>query len=1495
MRSLLLALLALVATVSSVGCSYRNEDINRVVQPYWAKAYFTDDNEWYARATVVDAPPEHGWVSIGDGDWLMLDKLRWEVTETELIGWRTYASATGAENEQLPGGQEIYKGQAVARFAVTDHFDIRRDFDPTSGEQANTIGENRDRLWYDREFFRVNWSRNLVETYRGYVNMNTPYGLNLTSNGAGESVVYGSDAPAQPKRWRFEADPETGVPTYFEITTRHEVEPDLYGLFGYYGALSGDSSAALIDVRYSFTRVAKSDYQALAMPPTVILEDEDGKEVRDEKGFAVRIPINDRFGFFGSLGRASFDANRGMISSGQLFNAARFNLWEKSVNDDGTVIPLEQREPKPEAIVYYGNVEHPAQLLEASQEVARQWNKVFRDTVYNVNKARYTGALDADGIPNDVPPMFVFKQNSCNVSNVESVLANLEDNGHDEIVDLVTKEAARVTVNNEVVPFDGTIASVRSRFDAANNGINNMQGNGLGPNGESFTQMQATESQALHDLERICAALEYYTGPDLATGRAAPEGVKQFAYQRLGDIRYSMMNLIVGDFQSGWLGLGPPYADPITGETISATANVSVGILDRGAARAAQMVQALNGENTELDFINGFDLKDYTNQKLLENSKMITRRASQQTKENVARTFAALEGREGALREMAPGRANERFSRLEGTEAEQKLITNDDLALFGAVNPADVATMTQTDALMEAASMVRNPSLRKLGSEAEARAIRMGNRAADAPEMIDSFMIGSALRYKDMSYAERFKKLRIESYISVELHEVGHNVGMFHNFAGSTDAINYGPKFWELHNLPADLNDAIDELSVKADAVSVARVEALENCVDAVEDAAAKLIEEAEAGNVGFGDFLGDVSTQECLTQSEGMYSSIMEYMGTWNSDFNGLGPYDFAANKFGYGQLLEVFPEANLAETQAPGDIKDRLFYDDWRTIPDLFVGATPEEKAEKIQQREYVKMNWTTSSTQQAPLGNEVPYRFGPGNYPEPLVRVYDFGPDTRTNASYQLTRYYQHYYFSHFARNRLWDYDAVNGPLSSDAGIFDDFTQKMQWFFFLSATDPKFKGSYAAEDYLATTTIGMNHFAHVLAEPNSGDFSTLPSYQLFGTTNLRPSERSDAPLNVAIPWSNFDFCTAVNINETDDFGTSMAGAKSGYAAGSVPLGEGRPFFVGFTDDYVDFYIRYVGHFWTKQYALIYLADSMAWFPRVDGDADFRTFDVGWYRLFPKEVAGIFSNLITQNDIGLGGYLDANGNYVRPDVVATDATPDTSSMTKVLPQIAFNHNYYAYVLANIYMSSTTDDTIDLPKMMQIAVDGGSDDVRAFDDAEARDAVAGCELSDDPTDPFDQYDDLTSPPACKTVLSFTHPASGLTYRALKVGDTPIAFDLVKRLNVLKERFERLQTCGEQLDAGVEVTDSYCACISSASTVLDQGDLGTACSVGFATVMPGEVVTLDRAPGFGGGTVDMTCDDVDLFNRIEGARESLDDYVDYVNDLRTYNKLINNF
>ncbi len=1491
--TLLSALLAVVVGAGA-GCSTRNEDLNRIVDPYWSKAYFNNEDEWYLRSTVVDAPPEHGWLSIADGDWLMLEKIRWEVTQSMLIGWRTYAIAPGAENEDMAGAEEIYRGQPVAMFAITDHFDIRRDFNSMTGEKANVISENRDRLWFDRDFMRVDWSANLVSTYKWHVDIRTPYGFQFVP-GLQRSHVFGANDPADPKRWRFETDAD-GRPTYFEVTTRTPVQPDIAGVIGYYGvAMSYDFSSAIIDVRHSFMKVPKSDYEPLPMPPTVMLEDDNGRELRDERGFAKRVQVNDRFGYFGTLGRVTFDDNRGMATSGQIFNASRFNLWEQTRNADGTLIPIEQRTAKPEAITYYTNVEHPKQLLNASQRVAAQWNKAFRETVWRVNESKYTGAADADGIPSDVPAMFVLKENDCNFANVERILTDL-NRDYPELVDNITKGAKRSPVNTaEIVAFDGTIANAKARYDSANLGIDSMQGNGLGPNGESFTAMQAKETQALADLERICTALEYYTRDDISMGRKSPEGFTPFTYQRLGDTRFSMLNLVVGEFQSGWLGLGPPYADPITGETISATANIAVGILDRQAARAAQFVQALNGESTELDLLYGFDIQSYNDKKLLENSKLITRKASQQARERVAESldFRAAQGR-NALREQAPGRAEARFEKVAGTDFEHLLLTSDDVALFGGLDPVAAASVGLDDAILNSASMVRNPGLRNLGKERERRAIQMGQRAMDPPEMIDSLLIGTAIAYKDMSYAERFKKLREDIYVAVQLHEVGHNTGLFHNFAGSTDAINYGPDFWEVQILPEDIDDAISALAGRGDQKSLARTEQLNHCLS--------VLNRLGVNTGTLTSFEGQgLTTQECLRQSEGMYSSIMDYHGNWNADFNGLSNYDFAATKFAYGQLVEVFPTENLvAPPTQPGQIKQRLFYDDWRTIPDMFTGASPQERVQKLHDRRYVKYDWNTSSTRQAPLPNEVPYRFGYGAYPEPTVRVWDFGPDTRSNAAYQLTRYYEQYFFTHFARNRLWDFDAVSGALGVDASILDDFTQKMQWYFFYKTTDPNFEGTYAEEDFLATSVTGLNHISHILGEPGSGNYHTIPQHQIFGLTQLRPFERNDNPSNIAISWSNFGACTTLVVNDTTDIGTTMAAAKAGYTAGQIPLGEGRPFFVGFTDDYVDFFIRYVGHYWTKMYALIYLADQGAWFPRVDANNDYRQFEAGWYRVFPNEVSQIIASLVQRDDIKLGGFLDpATGDYIRPDLLDLEGdNVDTTGMPQVLPQIAFNLYYYAYLLSNIYLDSAYDDQVNLTKAMRVVVDGGQDDLRAFTDAEARDTAAGCVLTDDPTDPFDQFDDLTNPPDCKTVLSFTHPNTGLTYRALKVNPQPMGFELIKRLNTLKERFLRLKTCQAQLDNGDPITDGYCACISNVGYTRDPVDnsLVTNCTDTFYSVLPGESINVPKHPRLGGpNTLDLTCAEQDLTNRVESAREALDDMTDYVNDLRSANYYINRF
>ena len=51
--------------------------------------------------------------------------------------------------------------------AISSHFDIIRDYNPTTGEETNKIIESEERPWNEREFIRVDWSSDMVTDYVG--------------------------------------------------------------------------------------------------------------------------------------------------------------------------------------------------------------------------------------------------------------------------------------------------------------------------------------------------------------------------------------------------------------------------------------------------------------------------------------------------------------------------------------------------------------------------------------------------------------------------------------------------------------------------------------------------------------------------------------------------------------------------------------------------------------------------------------------------------------------------------------------------------------------------------------------------------------------------------------------------------------------------------------------------------------------------------------------------------------------------------------------------------------------------------------------------------------------------------------------------------------------------------------------------------------------------------------------------------------------------------
>ena len=103
--SLTAAALTVLASVGAInGCSHRNGDVNRVVDPYWNKADFDGEHVWYYRSTVVDTAPGSSFINgtVGDGDWLLLERLRWEVTEHYLMGASGWNAAQGDALDGIP-------------------------------------------------------------------------------------------------------------------------------------------------------------------------------------------------------------------------------------------------------------------------------------------------------------------------------------------------------------------------------------------------------------------------------------------------------------------------------------------------------------------------------------------------------------------------------------------------------------------------------------------------------------------------------------------------------------------------------------------------------------------------------------------------------------------------------------------------------------------------------------------------------------------------------------------------------------------------------------------------------------------------------------------------------------------------------------------------------------------------------------------------------------------------------------------------------------------------------------------------------------------------------------------------------------------------------------------------------------------------------------------------------------------------------------------------
>lgn len=962
-----LTLLGIIVTLgfaSLAGCAEEREAIDRV-QPYaLEKKYFIgedfqgtqDDPEFWTQGTLIDV----GYGAAQSGLFVStyaqpMSRIKWVVTEDYLFARLAYERIDDSDGKGA--GKATTDGVIVGAWKIEKHFDITYAYNSTTGEKLNILEENTvDRPWYEREYMRVDWSKNQnVDSY----DFDTLSMLGVYGGVTYEALDYDITDPTDADRPHF--DMENG---YFDITNKAFAKPGMIDL-SYLGwgidqfpacflpadfsggtAPAGNCNPVELTVRHSFRKVEDTDYEPVNW---------DGYRFQAYGGFFVE--------------RHGYDRNYGMTDDKWHRFLARYQIWERSHyyeqpetmtgaiecytpdktpsgsdpnrDEDGNgtadeceaagagsrcdtfkqkcTLPYQQRTAKP-IVWYYTELSDP-EYFDPTADATHEWDVAMRAAVRSAKYAecKATGGSDCEG----QFPIWFGQQDE----NEDAVALAKE-------VDDCRNGLAYTDKNRDEAACTALADSI---------GEQRAYSSGVISVAKMPEMIVLCHSPVLHGDPIACGERRLPAGvtqadcdanaaaetPDEALAESCDNALRV----RRGDLRYHQVNVIPEPATPSPWGIYTDAEDPLTGETVSASINVWSWVNEVWSQGLIDKARYIKGELTTEEITEGRNVRDWVTAARNSSSGGVAPKLTREEKnrrmgeftrahrtdpgahaghdhaefdpqaafdkldpaivEKARQLKREVEGVRAGLRATSAMRPKyeSRRARAMNTDLEAELMTPMVQQLTGTLG------MPMNESVLNQSSLLRgaNPTFErdiynlKQLALAERGACVMHEAPvpyalADMADVLEQ-KFGEFNREEPLDVQlDRSEKMRRyvarRAHFSVIAHEMGHSVGLRHNFVSSSDAFGYRPQYWQLRTKNGKVTEACD--SITNDGAS---------CV---------------------GPRYYDPVTQEENSQLIWMFmhSTVMDYAGELTQDMLGLGAYDFAATRMFYGESVAVFAD---------------------------------------------------------------------------------------------------------------------------------------------------------------------------------------------------------------------------------------------------------------------------------------------------------------------------------------------------------------------------------------------------------------------------------------------------------------------------------------------------------------------------------------------------------------------------------------------------------